>query len=77
MTGYDRKTLTLSHRGPQAVRIRVEVDLTGTGKWVEYGSLDVPAGKEITHRFPDAYQAYWLRVTADRDATATAWLAYE
>ena len=31
LTGYDRKTLTVSHTSATRVRLRVEVDLTGTG----------------------------------------------
>jgi hypothetical protein len=77
MTGYDRKTLTLSHRSLQAVRLKVEVDLTGTGLWVEYRTFDVPASREVRHEFAAAYQAYWLRLTADTATTATAWLVYE
>ena len=69
--------LTLSHRNPQPVRMRVEVDLTGSGKWVEYGPFDVPAGKPFEHVFPDGFQAYWVRVSADQNTTATAWFVYE
>ena len=42
MTGYDQKHLTLSHRSFKPVRVRVEVDVSGTGKWVEYARFDVP-----------------------------------
>ncbi|WP_414660926.1 hypothetical protein [Horticoccus sp. 23ND18S-11] len=77
LTGYDRKTLTLSHQAAGPARIKVEVDLTGTGTWVEYAALDVPAGQTTTHRFPAGFQAYWLRVSANLDTTATAWLVYE
>ena len=77
MTGYDQKHLTLSHRSPQPVRLRVEVDLTGAGKWVEYATFDVPPGEPLEHRFAAGYQAYWLRVSADADTTATAWLKYD
>lgn len=77
MTGYDRKTLTLSHRAGETVKVRVEVDLSGTGRWVEYRTFDVPAGRTVNHEFPAGFQAYWLRVTADRATTATARLVYE
>ena len=77
MTGYDRKTLTLSHQAPRTVRMKLEVDLTGTGKWVEYAALDAPAGQSTVHVFPDGFQAYWLRVSAHTATTATAWLVYE
>ncbi len=77
MTGYDKKKLTLSHAAARSVQVNVEVDLTGSGQWVSYAKIDVPAGKPAEHVFPDGYQAYWLRVTADRATTATAWLVYE
>jgi hypothetical protein len=77
MTGYDRKALSLSHRADREVRVRVEVDLTGTGQWVTYATLAVPAGRTVEHVFPAGYQACWLRVSADAATTATAWLAYD
>ena len=76
LTGYDRKSLTLSHTSAQPVRLRVEVDLSGTGQWVTYREFEVSAGKKLEHTFPAAYQAYWLRVVADTPTTATAWLTY-
>ena len=77
LTGYDRKKITVSHTSSATVRIRVEVDLSGTGLWVTYTSLAVPAGQSHDHTFPAGYQAYWLRVTADTSTTATAQLTYE
>jgi hypothetical protein len=77
LTGYDQKKLSVSHTAPTAVRVRIEVDLAGTGSWVNYTTLDVPAGKSVDHTFPVGYQAYWLRVIADAPTTATAQLVYE
>ena len=77
LTGYDRKTLTLSHTSASPVRFRVEVDLTGTGQWVNYRNVDVPAGQALAHAFPAAYQAYWIRFVAESATTATAWLDYK
>ena len=77
LTGYDRKTLTLSHTSALPVRFRVEVDLTGTGQWVNYRNFDVPAGQALAHAFPAAYQAYWIRFVAESATTATAWLDYK
>jgi len=76
LTGYDRKKLSLSHTSAASVRIRVEVDPTGTGRWVTYATFDVPAGKSTDHVFPAGYQAYWLRVSAATATTATALLVY-
>ena len=77
MTGYDRKALRLSHRGTRPVTMKVEVDLSGNGTWVEYRSVIVPAGRTEEHKFPAGYQAYWVRVIANAEVIATAWLVYE
>ncbi len=77
MTGYDRKRVALSHSGAGPVRMRVEVDIAGTGQWVAYREFVVPAGKSVLHRFPDAFGAYWVRVVPDKDTTATAQFIYE
>ncbi len=77
LTGYDRKKISLSHTSADPVRIRVEVDLTGNGQWVTYRSFEVAAGQTITHPFPAAYQAYWLRTLAESPTTATAQLTYD
>lgn len=77
MTGYDRKTLTLSHDAATPVRMHVEVDLSGNGAWATYDTFEVAAGKPIQHAFPEGYGAYWLRVTPEADCTATAQLTYE
>ncbi|QEL19767.1 hypothetical protein [Limnoglobus roseus] len=75
MTGYDRKTLTLDAKQP--TQIRAQVDVTGAGDWKPYRTFEVRAGEPVRHEFPAAFQAYWVRFTADRDGTATAWLTYE
>jgi hypothetical protein len=77
MTGYDRKSVVLSHAGAGPVRMSVEVDITGTGKWAAYRDFEVPAGGSVLHRFPDAFGAYWVRVVPDKDTTATAQFTYE
>ena len=77
MTGYDHKTLKLSHDVSAPVSIRVEVDITGTGNWVTYKEFNVAAGQTFEHRFPEAFSAYWMRVVADHDCHATAQFCYE
>jgi len=77
MTGYDRKTLMLSHDSTTAVKLRIECDITGTGLWVPYQEFEVSAGQTLTHEFPPAYSAYWLRAVSTADCRATAQLRYE
>ena len=77
MTGYDQKTLTLSHRSDDAVTITIEVDITGYGDWRTYQAFTVSKGETITHRFPHDFNAYWVRMVSNTEATATAQLTYE
>jgi len=76
-TGYDHRRLTLSHTSGETVNFRVEADLSGTGQWAEVAQISVPPGKPFDYRFPDAFGAYWLRLIADRDTSATATVTYE
>ena len=76
-TGYDQKRLTLSHQGKTAVTFKLEADFTGTGEFAEVTRLTVQPGQPLEHRFPDAFGAYWLRLVADQDTTATATFTYE
>ena len=77
MTGYDQKTLTLSHDAKQPVEFIVEVDFYADGQWHEYQRLTVEPGKPLTHEFPAGYAAHWLRVKTSADCTATAQCHYE
>jgi len=77
MTGYDRKRVLLEHTSPQPVRMRVEVDITGAGSWVGYRKFEVKPGKAVEHVFPEGFSAYWVRVVASADTTATAQFTYE
>jgi hypothetical protein len=76
MSGYDQKELRLSHAGTAPVRFRVEVDLTGDGIWAQYQELEVAPGRGVTHRFPDGFNAYWVRLVPAADVQATAQLRY-
>lgn len=77
MTGYDHKRLTLSHAAQTQVKIRVEADVSGEGTWVLYKEFVVNPGEKVEHQFPDAFGAYWVRVVADHNTTATAKFVYD
>ncbi|MDD4018863.1 MAG: hypothetical protein PHV28_13075, partial [Kiritimatiellae bacterium] len=76
MTGFDRKRLTLSHTGAEAVNVTVELDITGADVWRAYETFRVEPRQAVQTALDDA-RAYWLRVKADKPCTATAWLVYE
>jgi hypothetical protein len=77
MTGYERKTLALRHDRPSPVVVEAQIDVGGDGLWQTYRRFDVPGGEGVTHRFPDAFAAYWVRFVAGSECRATAWLTYE
>jgi hypothetical protein len=76
MTGFDKKTLHLSHKHNVAVTFRIEVDFLGNGAWHTYANIEVPANGYKPHVFPDGFSAHWLRVVSGRTCTATAQLHY-
>jgi hypothetical protein len=41
-----------------------------------YKEVKVNAGETFKYEFPSGFQARWIRVTADKDCIATAWLDY-
>ena len=74
MTGYDQKKVELTSDQDAVFTLEVNFDHQG---WHTYDQMEVKAGETITHRFPEGFNAHWLRVTADKDCMATAWLVYE
>ena len=74
MTGYDKKTLSLT--ADKDVTITLEVDFDHNG-WHTYKKVTLKAGENFNHVFPDGYSAHWIRATADKDCKATLWLKYE
>lgn len=74
---YDKRSLTLSHDLDHPVEFTIEVEPIGHGPWMTYQKVKVQPGKPYVHTFPSAFQARWIRFTADQDCEATAWLKYE
>lgn len=77
MAGYRTKSVALSHNGAEPVTFTIEVDFVGGGPWSAYSTITVQPGKPVTHTFPAGYSAHWVRLTADRAATATATFTYQ
>ncbi|MCB9952803.1 MAG: hypothetical protein H6824_17655 [Planctomycetaceae bacterium] len=77
MTGYDQKTVHMSHQSDETVTFTLQLDITGTGVWVDYfQTFDVPPGETVTHRFLEGYSANWIRAVTSADTTATVQLEY-
>ncbi|MCA8987568.1 MAG: hypothetical protein KDA78_08005 [Planctomycetaceae bacterium] len=77
MRGYDRKSVSLKHNADQAVRMTLEIDIDGTGLWIDHKQVSVPAGQVAHYNFPTGFSACWVRVRAGSSTTATAQFTYE
>jgi hypothetical protein len=77
MTGYDQKSVELSHDSSKPVTIALEVDIDGSGLWVTYKSFNIPQNSTATHEFPPAFSACWVRAVSDSDTSATVQLDYQ
>ena len=55
------------------VRFTLEIDVDGKGEWKVYKTIEVPADGYVFHVFPDDLDVQWIRITADKDCTATAY----
>jgi hypothetical protein len=76
MTGFDGKTMHVSHDSESPVRFIVEVDFMGHGAWHRYTDLHMGAGGYLAHVFPHGFGAHWVRITASENCNATAQLHY-
>lgn len=74
---YDERTLSLSHDSKTPLIFNIEVEPLGHGPWMTYRTVTVQPGKHYEHRFPDGFQARWIRFSTNADCKATAWLKYE
>lgn len=75
MTGYDQKTVFLSHDHLEPVSFSLEIDMDHR-YYRLFRMVSVPPGETVASPFPAGFHAHWVRVTADQDCVATAWFEY-
>jgi len=61
---------------PAGATFTLEVDERGSGEWAPCTTITLPASGYAYHVFPDDFRGTWIRLTADRDSTATAQLFF-
>lgn len=76
MTGYDKKTLTLTADRDVKVTLWLSVSHHLKEK-VKYKEFSLKAGQETTYVFHDGFSAHWAQLSADRNCIATAQFTYE
>lgn len=75
MTGYDQKTLSLSHEGTATVTFTLEWAINHE-EWAVYNSWEVAPGEKLVVNLPEGLHAHWARLKTDRACTATAFFIY-
>lgn len=75
--GYDKKSVRTSNHSSNPVTVTIQIDIDGTGLWVDHHSIDVNPGKAVDYRFPADFSACWVRAVCDRDAKMTMMFRYE
>ena len=76
MTGFEHKCLHVQHEGGGGVKVDIEVDFMGIGRWARYHTIETSEGGYGYHVFPDGFSAHWLRLTPHTDGVATAQAVY-
>lgn len=74
---YDKKNMNISHKLSETLFVKVEVDPTGNGDWMEYKVFDIAPDKTLTYEFPESFQGRWIRFTTDKNANVNVSLVYE
>ena len=75
MTGYDKKSVSIL--ADKEAEITLQIDIDGTGVWMDYKSFPVKAGEALNYQFPEGFSAYWVRAVSNIDVTATVQFKYE
>lgn len=73
---YDEKYLELSHQLNEVVKFKIEVEPVGHGPWILYKEVEVKPGEVFKHKFPDRFQARWIRFVSEKDCRSSAYLEY-
>jgi hypothetical protein len=73
---YDQKSLDLSHESDQEITFTIEVEPIGHGPWMTYREIKVPVNETVNFKFPDSFQARWIRFKTSSNCKATTWLTY-
>lgn len=77
MTGYDRKSVQISHSALQPVTITLQIDIDGNGFWVNYKHFTVPTAATTRYDFPIAFSASWVRAVSNAETSVTVQFDYK
>tara|TARA_R110000822_G_scaffold7178_3_gene29567 strand:+ start:746 stop:3256 length:2511 start_codon:yes stop_codon:yes gene_type:complete len=73
---YDQKSIKISNQSNKPVTYKIEVEPIGHGPWMTFKEVTIKGGEDYDYNFPENFQSRWIRMVADKDCMATAWLEY-
>jgi hypothetical protein len=76
LAGFAKRVLHLVQKSNADVTFTLEIDEKGDGQWKPYTTLTVPANGYAYHVIPPDVAGEWIRLTPDKDTTATAYFHY-
>ena len=77
MTGYDKKSVLISNNSDSVSTITLQIDIDGTGNWVDYKSFEISPQKNLEEMFPSHFSAYWIRAVCNQDVNTSVIFTYE
>ncbi len=76
MTGFDQKSLHISHEDGQNRHFTIELDFQGTGSWHTFTDITTRNGY-ASYVFPAGLGAHWVRLTPHERCQVTAQFFYQ
>lgn len=75
--GYDQRKLKITNHGSDQIKVRMEIDPTGTGDWFDAKIFSVAPSVSLDFVFPASLQGKWVRFHALTDGVLTTDLEYQ
>jgi hypothetical protein len=72
MAGFDNRIIHLKNYGNEPITIKIEVDKSGDGSWLEYKSVKLDKEQYDYHVFDKGLKVEWVRLVSDKASQITA-----
>jgi hypothetical protein len=66
-SGYDKRSIQITHDSAETITVTLEVDKKGTGTWAPLTTLKVAPGETLFHAFTAAQTGAWVRILSSAD----------
>lgn len=74
---YEKRRLSVSNNSDKAINIKIELDPTGSGDWMEYETISLKSKEKLKKELACEVKARWIRFVSDTDANVTTLLDYK